>query len=357
MTALGVLCCFALFVCLTLLASFFLPSHLSLKTCIFTMYCICILCVCRFVYICITHTHTYTHILQKSEAGILPSTTSTMPLGSQHADSSNKSTPAVPDTDKQPSAHTSQQPSAAIVATTQPSDSVGSSGSSKPSDSLSTLEPGTSSAEHALSGTCDFLGPLFTNWPCIVTTVLGFYPLGQSSDSVSTQQPGGQGIGISGNPVQSGLSQATTLSSVHALDSFTTHFILNCSDSCIKNFTTTIVEKINSCLAASNASNQLPVDLIDLNIHDIDLKLIDESVLPILVGKRFLNSVVRVLGMEHSRVKNTFVEMQQLRARGGGGEGAAGGAGGEGARRGGREGRGDGRQAKASLKNVVKVAK
>ena len=34
-TALGVLCCFALFVCLTLLASFFLPSHLSFAyTCI-----------------------------------------------------------------------------------------------------------------------------------------------------------------------------------------------------------------------------------------------------------------------------------------------------------------------------------
>ena len=31
-TALGVLCCFALlFVCLTLLAFFFLPSHLSMK--------------------------------------------------------------------------------------------------------------------------------------------------------------------------------------------------------------------------------------------------------------------------------------------------------------------------------------
>ena len=30
-TALGVLCCFALFVCLTLLASFFLPSHLSFR--------------------------------------------------------------------------------------------------------------------------------------------------------------------------------------------------------------------------------------------------------------------------------------------------------------------------------------
>ena len=31
-----VLCCLALFVCLTLLASFFLPSHLSFKTCIYT---------------------------------------------------------------------------------------------------------------------------------------------------------------------------------------------------------------------------------------------------------------------------------------------------------------------------------
>ena len=37
-TALGVLCCFALFVCLTLLASFFLPSHLSFKTCTIISY-------------------------------------------------------------------------------------------------------------------------------------------------------------------------------------------------------------------------------------------------------------------------------------------------------------------------------
>ena len=37
--ALGVLCCFALFVCLTLLASFFLPSHLSFKN--MYMYIVC----------------------------------------------------------------------------------------------------------------------------------------------------------------------------------------------------------------------------------------------------------------------------------------------------------------------------
>ena len=37
-TALGVLCCFALFVCLTLLASFFLPSHLSFKNMYLNVY-------------------------------------------------------------------------------------------------------------------------------------------------------------------------------------------------------------------------------------------------------------------------------------------------------------------------------
>ena len=37
-TALGVMCCFALFVCLILLASFFLPSHLSFKNMYMYMY-------------------------------------------------------------------------------------------------------------------------------------------------------------------------------------------------------------------------------------------------------------------------------------------------------------------------------
>ena len=65
MTALGALCCFALFVCLTLLASFFLPSHLSLKTCMLMVYmklefgeyqCVCgmpvyVVCLCMCMYV------------------------------------------------------------------------------------------------------------------------------------------------------------------------------------------------------------------------------------------------------------------------------------------------------------------
>ena len=46
-SALGVLCCFALFVCLTLLVSFFLPSHLSLKTCIRTLYMYMYMTLCN----------------------------------------------------------------------------------------------------------------------------------------------------------------------------------------------------------------------------------------------------------------------------------------------------------------------
>ena len=49
-TALGVLRCFALFVCLTLLASFFLPSHLSFKNMYLT-----------YTFISHAHTHTHTH--------------------------------------------------------------------------------------------------------------------------------------------------------------------------------------------------------------------------------------------------------------------------------------------------------
>ena len=50
-TTLGVLCCFALFVCLILLASFFLPSHLSLKTC---TYCIQHVLALPCLFVCLT---------------------------------------------------------------------------------------------------------------------------------------------------------------------------------------------------------------------------------------------------------------------------------------------------------------
>ena len=51
------LCCFALFVCLTLLASFFLPSHLSFKTSIYAFALPCLFlsnaCVYSSLVVCV----------------------------------------------------------------------------------------------------------------------------------------------------------------------------------------------------------------------------------------------------------------------------------------------------------------
>ena len=68
MYMLGVLCCFALFVYLTLLASFFLPSHLSFKNMYMYMYMISHLKTCT----CIcTHTHTQDHLLRQAKHRVI----------------------------------------------------------------------------------------------------------------------------------------------------------------------------------------------------------------------------------------------------------------------------------------------
>ena len=65
-TALGVLCCFALFVCSTLLASFFLPSHISFKnmyicTCTYPVYAYMVSELNFLVHVHV-HVHVYTHV-------------------------------------------------------------------------------------------------------------------------------------------------------------------------------------------------------------------------------------------------------------------------------------------------------
>ena len=63
-TALGVLCCFALFVCLTLLASFFLPSHLSFKNMSTFLKLVCymyITCMYMHVHTCM-YMYLYFHV-------------------------------------------------------------------------------------------------------------------------------------------------------------------------------------------------------------------------------------------------------------------------------------------------------
>ena len=176
------------------------------------------------------------------------------------------------------------------------------------------------------------LRALVTSWPCVVATVLGFYPSCVTKSS-STKTPSGGGILESKSSLQLGLSREETgaggsseynfssgldFCSVHTLDSFTSSLVLNCEESTINILVASIIEKMNAAvLSSTRGDNEVdltllsesidftkpPEEVCDLNSHNVAL----------LVGQRFMNSVVRLLGLEHSRVKNAFLEMQQMR--------------------------------------------
>ena len=156
---------------------------------------------------------------------------------------------------------------------------------------------------------------LFSNWPSILTSVLGFNMTSLLTSDHTHSPP--------------------TFSSVHLLDSFTTDLLLNCPDHVIDCFVDTIVQKLNSAMEAAEH------DEVDSSLFVQDIDYADPDTVTrfakmggvgvaVLVGRRFLSSVVRILALEHSRVKNRFLEMQQQTRQGEeGGEGR----GGEGERR------------------------
>ena len=253
------------------------------------------------------------------------------------------------------------KPDADVTMETTPSDPTQKSEAGKMIETKILKERVSSEAESSAKvSEIDFVSELFTSWSCIVATVLGCYPLAPSADRTTLPWYGDRGVGHLDDPFHDWPSQGRGLSSVRSLDAFTSHLVLNASETCITKLTSTIVKKINSCLAESN---QHSVDLLDLSVHDVDFsRSVDETTVAVLVGKRFLESVIRVLGMEHSRVKNTFAEMQQVRAHSGGGMGGRGdGVRGEGVRErdriGVRADNGDSQNSSQMPRNVVQVIK
>ena len=189
--------------------------------------------------------------------------------------------------------------------------------------------------------TCDLFSALVTNWPCIVTTILGYYPFKKLTDYNF------KGV-VTPQEREKPKYQPARLSSVHLLDNFTLDLILNCKDSVISSLVQTIVDKMNAALEEGNCD--LSVLTEPINSQEIDLKKTDEATRTLLVGKRFLDSVVRVLALEHSRVRNAFVELHQQRQ--GGGDGVRGGRGG------GRSGRGNSRPGQElRRKNIAETIK
>lgn len=104
---------------------------------------------------------------------------------------------------------------------------------------------------------CDMLHPLMSNWPCIVTTVLGFYP-----EEEIQPQP------VMDGSVSSSPSCAGKLLPVHLLDSFTTDLVLNCEDSLINKLVAVIVKKMNEAFENSDDNVSSKVLLETLSIQD-----------------------------------------------------------------------------------------
>ena len=189
-------------------------------------------------------------------------------------------------------------------------------------------QPDTETSEQAAESEADIgakmLQVLVTNWPCIVATVLGFYPpcVTKVTDNRTTCTCTLEGPNAGDDSMEcvSSEGSSTTLefSSVHSIDSFITNLVLNCDDATIDTIVTTIVERMNSAVFKS-ADPMSQVDLsllsekVDFTKSPEEVCALNEHNTALLVGVRFMSSVVRLLALEHSRVKNAFVEMQQMR--------------------------------------------
>ncbi len=134
----------------------------------------------------------------------------------------------------------------------------------------------------------DLLQPLVSNWPCLVTTILGFYPTTDVS------------------------SDSCVLGSVPSLDSFISHLLLNCDTEAVTVVVDTILGKMNNAmsLVGTNDLSLLSDETVWLKAQN--LKLTEKNV-ALIVGRRFVESVVRVLAMNHSRADNTRATSQQPR--------------------------------------------
>ncbi len=175
------------------------------------------------------------------------------------------------------------------------------------------------------------LQAIVTNWPCIVATVLGFYPpcvtnitdrtmCSRTLEDREHSSSGGDAHHQEKMECVSCESSSTAFefSTVHSIDSFVTNLVMNCENSTIDTIIATIIERMNSAIFEStDPENQVDLSLlsesVDFTKSPEEVCMLNEHNTALVVGVRFMNSVVRLMGLEHSRVKNAFIEMQQMR--------------------------------------------
>lgn len=130
----------------------------------------------------------------------------------------------------------------------------------------------------------DMLRATFRNWQCICTSILGFNPFHYIESDKPCPKP----------------------SSIKILDNFITNMVVNCDSGLIVGITGTTTTEMNSALEKG-------VDIRPVLDADDNLEGLNKLNLPLYVGVRFIRSIVRVLMLEHSRVKSSVAEVQLSR--------------------------------------------
>lgn len=140
---------------------------------------------------------------------------------------------------------------------------------------------------------------LTQSWPSVVSTVLGYYPLGSSPggpDVHMAEEPRG-----SGGPHRKGPSRCGPVDSC-SLDSFVFELLSHADEAVLMTFVEMIVDEINK------HSQYLTLD----SVHRITQLQGDPSPgdVAIMVGMKFLRSVIRQLAVHLSRSGLSYVDLR-----------------------------------------------
>ena len=136
---------------------------------------------------------------------------------------------------------------------------------------------------------------LTQNWYSVASTVLGYYPV-NSTDAHMAQEPRG-----SSNTVQKSSSRASLMESC-SLDSFVFELLSHADEAVLVSFVETIVTEMNK------HSENLTLEAVHRSSEQHDAS--NPGAVALMVGVRFLRSVIRQLSVHLSRSGLSYVDLR-----------------------------------------------
>lgn len=134
---------------------------------------------------------------------------------------------------------------------------------------------------------------IFSNWPCIVATVLGYTPTCLHSTGSFNEQRGGH-ESIAGSSEQQHMKPGH----VTVLDAFLQKLLYSRNTQLISTFFTTVIEKMTDDLQKEDAAQYVQKKDDSYSFEEIPLL---EHTVGLVVGSVLVRAMVRLLTVEHSR--------------------------------------------------------